>query len=386
MTGSGVKIGITTFGGDGGMSGISRYIIHLLREFAAMDAAAEFEVMAYANERGLFLPDPERLRSLCFGDGLRSPVANILWHQVCLPLWAKRRGYDVLFLPAGNRRLPLAVGAPTVGAVHDLSSIHVAKKYDPARMFYIKRVLPFLIRRLTRVVTVSENSKRDIVEFAGVPEERVTVTPLAADHDLFYPRDREEAAERVSLRYGVRPPYITFIARIEHPGKNHARLIRAFARLKASEDLPHQLVLAGSEWTRASEVRAAAEESGWAQHIVFTGFVPGEGLPDLYAGADLFVFPSLYEGFGLPVLEAMCCGTPVACSNVSSMPEVAGDAALLFDPYDEDSMADALGRMLMDEGLRDDYTQRGLARCAEFSWRRTAEQTLETLLMAAEAG
>jgi len=381
-----MKIGITTFGGDGGKSGISQYIINILREFAALGDRPDFEVIVYEDEKELFVPDPNNMSTICFGDSLRSPVTNIKWHQMSLPKLCRQQKYDVLFLPAGNRRLPMSLPCPSVGTVHDFSSIHVAGKYDPARMFYIKRVLPFLIRRLTRVLTVSESSKKDIVAYAGVPGKYVTVTPLAADNQVYFPRDRAECIKRIGPKYNIRKPYILYISRIEHPGKNHAGLVRAFSILKETEDIPHQLVLAGSDWGRAEEVHRAAEESAYTDDIVFTGFAPNDDLPDLYCGAELFVFPSLYEGFGLPVLEAMTCGVPVACSNISSIPEVIGETGILFDPYDDEAIADAMRRFLTDPGLLNDCRERGLARAKDYTWSATAALTLKVLLKAAEEG
>jgi glycosyltransferase involved in cell wall biosynthesis len=381
-----MKIGITTFGGDGGKSGISQYIIRLLRAFDAMHDGTEFEVMVYEDEQSIFVPASSSMKPLCFGGGLRNPILNVAWHQAALPGWCRKRGFDVLFLPAGNRRLPLKAPCPTVGTVHDFSSIHVKEKYDPARMFYIKKVLPFLVRKLTLVLTVSESSKRDIVEFARVPEDRVLVTPLGVDRTAYYPRDRDLAQAGMANKYGTRPPYILYISRIEHPGKNHVRLIRAFSRLKARTRLPHQLVLAGSDWTRSEEVHREADQSPFARDILFTGFASGNDLPLLYAGADLFLFPSLYEGFGMPVLEAMACRAPVACSNLSSLPEVAGDAALLFDPYDEEDMASVMERILTDARLRETLAEKGWKRAQGYTWEATARQTLQALYRAAEAG
>jgi glycosyltransferase involved in cell wall biosynthesis len=379
-----MKIGITTFGADGGKSGISQYVINLLREITILDKEDHFELFVYENEKDVFVSNPDHMLLRCFGDNLRNPVLNLAWHQVGLPWWCKREAYDVLFLPAGNRRLPISAPCPMVGTVHDFSGIHVKEKYDPARTFYITRVLPFLVRRLNRVITDSESSKKDIVEYAGVPEERVYVIPLAVNNRLYFQRDKESAITRVRDRYDIRPPYILYISRIEHPGKNHVRLIRAFNRLKTSEQIPHQLVFVGSDWTRATEVHQTAKESGCARDIMFTGFVPTADLPDLYCGANLFIFPSLYEGFGLPVLEAMSCGVPVACSNLSSLPEVAGDAAVLFNPYDEDAIAKAMKGLLTDTRARDHYIRRGLERSKEFTWSNTARRTLEVIYKAVE--
>jgi glycosyltransferase involved in cell wall biosynthesis len=374
-----MKIGISTFGGDGGKSGISQYIIKLLQQFAVMDRDQLMEVIVYGDEESIFVPPAGGLKPLCYDGSWRRPIVNIAWHQVLLPRLCSRRDYDVLFLPAGNRRLPLSVPCPTVGTVHDFSSIHVEGKYDPGRVFYIKQVLPFLIRRLSHVITVSESSRKDIIEFAAVPEDRITMIPNAVDHGVYFPRDRGECGDRVAQRYGIRLPYILYLSRIEHPGKNHVRLIEAFELLKAREDIPHQLVLAGSDWTRAEAVHEAAAESRFSRDILFTGFVAGADIPLLYCGAELFVFPSLYEGFGMPILEAMACGTPMACSNLSSMPEVAGDAGVLFDPYQEEDIARAMGSLLTDRELRDTLVQRGIERSSQFTWAATAQKTVQVL-------
>ena len=378
-----LRIGVTTFGGDGGKSGISRYITALLKEFAAMETGAHFDVLVFEEERDVFIPPDSPFAVHAFGPGRRPPAADILWHLRALPGLCRRLRWDVLFLPAGNRRLPFRVACATAGTVHDFSALHVPGKYDPLRSFYIRKVLPRLVRRLTRVLTVSESSARDIRSFARVPAERITVTPLAADTAVYHPRDAADCARRMGGKYGFEPPYVLYVSRIEHPGKNHVRLIQAFAGLARRLDFPHRLVLAGSDWGRAEEVHRAAAESGLGDRVAFTGFAPPEDVPELLCGASAFVFPSLYEGFGLPVLEAMSCGVPVACSNVSSIPEVAGDAAALFDPLDEAAIAAALQRLLAPGPEAADFARRGLERSRRFSWRRTAEQTLEVLRAAA---
>jgi len=373
-------IGLTTFGGDGGLSGISQYIVQLLRALTADPREARYEVVVHDDERSVFVPDSPRVTALPYGRRWASPVPNLLWHQAALPALCARRRFDVLFLPAANRRLPAWAPCRTVGTVHDLASVHVTDKYDAARGFYVRRVLPPLIRRLDHVLTVSEATKRDLLAYVGLPPERVTVTPLAADPAVFFPGDRAAAAGRVAARFGVTAPYVLYLARVEHPGKNHVRLIRAFDRLKARTGLPHVLLLAGSDRERADEVHAEAARARHAADIVFTGFVPGDAVADLYRAADVFAFPSLFEGFGLPLLEAMACGTPVIAADVASLPEVAGDAARLVDPLDEDAWAAALEAWLTDPAARRAAVASGLARAAEFSWARTAAATLDVLL------
>ncbi|BBM86903.1 glycosyltransferase family 4 protein [Candidatus Uabimicrobium amorphum] len=371
-----MKIGVTTFGGDGGKSGISRYIITLLKELQRYSDEHSFEILTYESEKSIFIPEESNFTSRFFSEKWRNPAKNIFWHQAYLPHYAKK--YDVLFLPAANRRLPTFCGTKTVGTVHDFSSIHVAGKYNLARDFYIKKVLPFMVRRLDHILTVSESSKKDIVEFARVPEHRVTVTPLAADENVYKPLDKEIARKEVEKHYALHnAPYILYISRIEHPGKNHVNLIRAFELCKQRHHVPHKLVLAGSEWSRADEVKKVAEETSCKDDIIFTGFVKDELLPFLYNACDVFVFPSLYEGFGLPVIEAMSCKVAVACSNISSLPEVAGNAALMFDPYDVEDMYLKIYSIISQPNVKEKCIAEGWRQAQKFRWSLTAQETMK---------
>ncbi len=380
-----MRIGILTFACDAGRSGIGQYLIHLLREFPKVAPDVEFEVVGHEDELGAFLPAEHGYVLHTVGTRWKSPILNILWQNLMLPWLCQAHRYDVVFLPAANRRLPLWLPCPSVGTVHDFSSMHITGKYDPLRDVYIKRVLPILVRRLTRVISVSESTKQDIVQYARVPAERIMVIPHGVDHDTYYPRDKEESQGKVCTKYGLRPPYILYISRIEHPGKNHVRLIHAFAQLKQDTDLSHQLVLVGSDWTRAEEVHKAADATRLGDDIRLTGFVDGADLPDLYCGADLFVFPSLFEGFGMPILEAMACGVPVACSNCSSLPEVAGDAAAYFDPSDKKDIAESLRDKLLNPLERERLIEAGNLLAAQSCWFESANSTLNEIMLSVES-
>jgi len=250
-------------------------------------------------------------------------------------------------------------------------------------MFYIMRVLPRMMRRLTRVISVSESTQRDLESFAGVDPGRIRVVYNGADLKRFITRDRTAARAVVSEELGLPDDFLLYLARLEHPGKNHVRLLEAFDRLKRETGLPHKLVLVGSRWNGAELIEAKVKELGLEKDVIFPGFVPNETLPALYAAADALVFPSLFEGFGIPVLEAMACGTPVCASNVSSIPEVVGNAGLLFDPLDPQAIADAMGRILQDQDLRKQLTEAGLTQAARFTWEDAAAQVLEELMRAA---
>jgi glycosyltransferase involved in cell wall biosynthesis len=281
---------------------------------------------------------------------------------------------DCVFLPAGNRRLAWWYGVPSIGTVHDLSQLHVKAKYDPFRMFYCKKILPFLIRRLDRVIAVSGATRLDLEQYAGVNHELIEVVYNGADLERFKPHDKALASQIVRQKYGINTPYILYTARLEHPGKNHVRLLEAFANLKREEKIPHQLILAGSPWFGAEAIYAAARDLGISEYVIFAGFVPDEELPDLYAGADLFAFPSLFEGFGIPLLEAMASGTPVCASNVASIPEVVQDAGMLFDPTKTREIQYAIARLIDDVELRKNLVNLGLQQSQRFSWDDSAKQ------------
>lgn len=378
------RFGMTTLGADAGRSGIGVYVVNLIRQFEALGLTDQFELVTTRIEQRAFAPATAAVPVMEARPAAPGPLPELWWHQASLPRLAARRHWDVLFLPAANRRLTFQAPCPMVGTVHDLASSHVRDKYDPFRSLYNRRVIPGLIRRLAHVITVSESSKRDIVTHAGIAADRVSVIPNGVDHHRFRPRSPEVAAERLAGRLGLRGPYLLYVARLEHPGKNHVRLVRAFDQFKRRTGLPHQLVFAGPDWSGADQIHAEIRRARYASAIRTLGFVSAGDLPDLYAAADMMAFPSLYEGFGIPVLEAMAMGTVVACSDTSSLPEVGGDAALYFDPRDETAMADRIEQALSDAPLADTLRQRGLARSARFTWRRTAELTLDTLAQAAK--
>ncbi len=374
-----MNIGITTFGCDL-KSGMSRYISNLITQFATISDDDRLEVLAHESANTEYMAGviSDNVKAIKVAEWLTNPLLNVAWHQTSLPAICHRKEFDVLFLPASSRRTPLWVPCPMVGTVHDMSNFHVSGKYDHARNFYQTRVLPQLLKRLTHIIAISESTKRDIQEYVGVPDERITVIHHAANTDVFYPRDKKVAISSVG-HYGLRSPYVIYTSRIESPGKNHIGLIRAFEKIKKEESIPHQLVLAGADWNGAEEVHKVAAQSAFSNDILLTGYVHGKDLPNLYCGADMLVFPSLFEGFGLPILEAMACGVPVACSNLSSMLEIAGGAAVLFDPTDIDSIAGGMFTILSSEQQSINIGRSGLERAGDFSWEKTARQTLDVI-------
>lgn len=374
-----MKVGISSFAGDAGKSGISQYMSNIFRRLPELSGEDEYVLFMTRSDREFFETGQSRVKVVAYPDWIGNPVVNILWHLIWLPFVLAKHGCDCVFLPAGNRRLGWWYGRPSISTVHDLSQLHVEGKYDPFRMFYIKRVLPRMMKRLDHIVAVSEATRRDLETHVGIDPERIDVVYNGADLESYQPRDKTEAAKRVRQQLDVDTPYILYTARLEHPGKNHVRLIKAFAQLKQETGIPHQLVLAGSPWYGAEAIYAAVRSFGIEQQVCFPGFVPNEELPSLYAGADLFVFPSLFEGFGIPLLEAMACGTPLCASNVASIPEVVRDAGLLFDPANVDAIQQAMDTLLADRNLRTRMVKRGLYQASLFSWDDSARHLLSII-------
>ena len=378
-----MKLGIAAFAADGGKSGIGQYLVNVIPRLTRLEPTLRTVIFIARSDYALLAGQVEPAALVAVPDWMARPAVNVLWHLLLLPLLLKRHACDCVWLPAGNRRLGWWYGVPSVATVHDLSQLHVQEKYDALRMFYVKRVLPTMMRRLDRVVAVSESTRRDLEQYAGVPAERIVVAYNGADLDRFGPARGDDARRRAAAALGTEAPFILYTARLEHPGKNHVRLLQALAQLKARGSLRHKLVLAGRPWHGAAAITAEVEPLGLQDDVIFTGFVPDQLLPSLYAAADLFVFPSLFEGFGIPLLEAMISGTPVCAADVSSIPEVTGDAALLFDPGDAAGIASAMARLLDDAPLARQLVQRGLAQARRFSWDQAAAGVLAQCRQAA---
>jgi glycosyltransferase involved in cell wall biosynthesis len=271
--------------------------------------------------------------------------------------------------------LPVLTRGRSVVTIHDC--IHLMfPEYLPYRFakVYAREMMRSATRRAARILTVSESSKRDILRFYPVSPDKITVIPNAIDERFGTPPP-DEAVVRVRERYQLADPFVLYVGNVK-PHKNVERLIDAFALVVRRRPDPLKLVIIGDEISKFQTLRRAVHRHQLHRQVRFLGFVGEDTLSVLYRLAGVFVFPSLYEGFGLPPLEAMACGTPVITSNVSSLPEVVGDAALLVDPYSSEQIAEAITRVLSDTALAADLRARGLARAQHFSWKRSVSQTL----------
>ncbi|MDD5557259.1 MAG: glycosyltransferase family 1 protein [bacterium] len=347
-------------------TGIGRYAFSLLE---AMAPQAAGRVIGLFFPRGRGCPD---LRGGCFRriggpvpDDLREDRFHRLWLDLYLPLRIAAGGFDVFHGP--SYLLPRARGVRTVVTVHDLTHEKFPQWAAGCSAGFARRARES-VRRADAVIAVSAATRDDVLEVYGVAEEKVRVIHEAAGA-AFRPVGDRGALEECRRRHGLPERFVLSVLSL-HPRKNIRGLIRAFSIAKRDGRLPHRLALAGKEYAGGGDGAA-----GPGDEIIPLRYVPEDDLPLLYNLADAFVFPSFYEGFGLPPLEAMACGRPVAASNVASLPEVLGDAARYFDPHDVRGMAAAI-REVLEPGAADDLGRRGLARAAMFSWERAAAETL----------
>lgn len=346
-------------------TGVENYVINLLLALARLDHAPE--IIAYLDR-----PPSRPAIAAVLPSGsvtikvIRAPVG---WLRLALPLHLLRDRIRVAHFP--STILPPLLPCPAVVTVHDLAWLHYPETYEPADL-EMQRLAIRSAARAARVIAVSEATAADL-KAARLDPKRITVIHLGVSAS-FRPDGPTVSADAFSGAERLAGGYLLYNGGLR-PRKNLRRLLKAYHQVCAEVPAP-PLVLAGKMTAYGEELAAQARGMGIAEQVIFAGYVPDELLPALYRGATMLVYPSLYEGFGLQILEAMACGTPVITSNTSSMPEVAGDAALLVDPGSVPEIAAGLKQMLADDQLRRSLSQRGLARSRQFTWERTARETV----------
>jgi len=350
-------------------AGLGRYAESLARTLVSADPGRY--ALFYNREQGIQpLVGMENLPTRTVALGYK-PWRMLVWlGQLARVRFDRLLSDAELFHATEHLLLPLR-SVPTVLTVHDLIFRHLPEHHKPLNRWYLNWTVPLYCRRVDHIIAISDCTRRDLIAAYDIAPDKITVIHEAAD-PRFRPQP-SETIEAVRTRYDLPERYLLFVGTIE-PRKNLSRLLVVFETLYA-EGLTDALVIVGKRGWLYGDLFARLERSPVQDKVILPGYVPDDDLPAVYAGAQALAFPSLYEGFGLPVLEAMACGTPVACSDTSSLPEVAGDAALCFDPSDAADIAGALRRLLSDKELCEALRQRGFEQASRFSWRRVAAET-----------
>jgi glycosyltransferase involved in cell wall biosynthesis len=377
-----MRIGISTSVVQRGQTGIAQYLFALLRGFLSGATEHRFILFVLEEDRPLFNFAAGAMEIVVVPERFRPPAKNIWWHQAVLPGLVTKHALDVLHVPS-YRRMLWPRPCPLVATIHDLAPFQVAGKYDWKRTLYGRTIVPRFAHRQDEIIAVSENTARDIAQFLDLGRERITVVHNGVEHGRFFPGSREQAVAEAAKNFDLHRPFFLYVARLEHPGKNHVRLIEAFNWFKTATRSSWELAFGGSDWHGADVIHAAIKKSPFADDIRVLGFVPDERLPDLYRAAEVFVYPSLYEGFGMPPTEAMACGCPVICSTRGSLGEIIGDAAAIIDPEDAGSITRRLAALASEADLRERLRVDGLARAKQFDWQKTASETLRVYERAA---
>lgn len=355
---------------DKGKSGISDYMVNTAK---ILSMTNRLDILILENDIKVFPIKNENINFIPVSEKLRKPIINMIWHLLFLRFKIDLKKYDLIFLPAGNRRLIWGYFNKTIVTFHDLSQFHIKNKYDMLRMIYIKRVVPFVLKKHSHILAISESTKNDLMKYYGIKSKNIFVNYNGYDGTKYNCGPGRYTTKEM---IGVDSKYFLYVSRIEHPGKNHLNLIKAYEILPEEIKCDFLLYFAGGFMERSEEVVEYAKISADRNRIIFGGFVPFDFLPSLYKNADIFLFPSYYEGFGIPLLESMSSGTPVLCSDRPSLPEIGGNAVITFNPDDPKDISLKILSVLNHSELYKNLVENGLRRVKLFSW----EKHIETLL------
>ncbi|MBN2167831.1 MAG: glycosyltransferase family 4 protein [Actinobacteria bacterium] len=363
-----MRIGVEGRTLQGNRYGVARYLTNMLNHLQEIDPENEYILYTSRPIDRSGLPDKIIVKTIRMKPG-------ILWRHLRLPLAMLRDRVDLHYSP--SYFVPMLKLCPTIASVYDITFKVHPEWFAGDKRFRFDEIFWWRVKKAERIVTCSLHSKNDITKILEVKPSRVKVIYPAAD-DVFGPVDDKKLITGIKQKYGVEGKFL-FTAGAIHTRRNLKRLIEALALARESTGLDLKLLILGEEapFTPPVDIEGTAKKHGVEDCIVRAEYVPEQDLLLLYNACDLFVYPSLYEGFGLPVIEAMSCGTPVACSSITSIPEVAGDAAIYFDPANVQEMADAVSRGLNDDTLRKNCRQKGMERASRFSWRNSASELFE---------
>lgn len=348
-------------------TGIGNYTYDLIAKFAEIDAVNDYTFLWPDDDPLPWIPFPRKY-------GYYFLPKDDERETLEMPYWLTKEGVDVFHLPQNGFRIPELESCKIIVTIHDLIPYILPEMVRPSFLKRFIHEMPYIVERADRIITVSTTSKTDIVKIFKINPAKITVIP-SAPSSAYQQLPKEETRQKLRNQYGIKKPYILYVGGL-NPRKNITELIYAYSKI--CRELPgnRQLLIFGPNGQHLDRLRLLAKSLNLEETVLFPGFVPSQDLPLFYNGADLFVYPSLYEGFGLPPIEAMACGTPVITSNVSSLPEVVGDAAVQINPYDTLELADAIFRVLTDEMLRESLIKKGLEHRLKYNWNKIAGEIL----------
>jgi glycosyltransferase involved in cell wall biosynthesis len=366
-----MKIGIVVDRLNRLRTGIENYTYNVIKEFAKISDNEKIFLINYEDNN--IFPNLNKII-------VKNPLKNItkksfyFWH-IYLQFKLNKKDFklDIIHSPENAALFIKLRHQKKIITAHDIIPYLFPETFTPITLLRYKLLFSRTLKTADKIIVVSNSTKKDLINYFYIPEEKIKVILLAAD-EKFKPLNHEEVNE-VKQRYNLNFPFILYVGTLDKR-KNISTLIKAFHKLKKYET-KQKLVIAGEKGWKYKELFETIDKLNLQKDVIFTGYVLDEDLPALYNAADLFVYPSLYEGFGLPPLESMACGTPVITSNTSSLPEVVGDAGIMIDPHNVNGLADAMHEVLTNDGLREDMIKKGLERAKMFSWEKCARETLK---------
>lgn len=366
-----MKIGIDVFGGNHGRSGIGSYLNSIVSNIPE-DISHQVEIFGSEIDRYDFNKNKKfSFYGFSMEDG---SLAEKLWHIFTLPSFVRKREYDVVLYNVGSNISPFVGNAKGVAVVQEVISKSI-KKVDN---IFIKKSLISSLNKATKIIAASQFIRKDLVSL-GIDNEKISVIHNGLNHSYFYPHTELEG-ETVNISpFSIKRPFFIYASRLSGPEKKHIELIKAFSMFKKKTGLPHRLVLAGSEGSSSKEIHKVIAHSEYSSDILLVGHFPHVNLPKLYSCAEACIFPSVAEGVGLPVIEAMATGIPVLCAKAGSLPEIAGECAVYFDPDNIDELSNLMIQITEDTKLRKKIISSGLDWVKRFSWEKTATKTIEVL-------
>lgn len=376
-----MKIGINAlFIRPGWHAGTEVYLRNLLRLLPAVGREHEFYLFTNRENHDTFLFTEPNIKKVLIPIRASIKPLRVLMEQVALPRQASILGLDVIHGPGYT--CPAVGPCARVVTIHDMQYRYYPEIYPKGQYIFFKIFIPLSARTSTAIITDAESTKTDLKKFLVIPPKKVSVIHLAPD-PRFARQPSPDEVKVVQAKYSLPDKYILTVSSFR-PQKNTLRLIEAYSGLRKRGVTTHKLVLVGRKLDPYSDVQRIIQHLELENDVVVTGYVPDEDLSAIYAGADIFVFPSFFEGFGIPVLEAMACGVPVVLSNVASLPEAGGEAGYYIDPYSVDEITKAMHKVLTEPSLREMLSAKGQAHASNFSWERVARETIGVYKQAAD--